>query len=105
MSREILTPEQTGERDLVAGEADFDARVRAAPPKDPDQTVTRSTVRAADKAGNADLPLGLAREFAAYVRAEVQLNTQAAAPGVDSDRWVPHPEWPCASRRAACPLG
>ena len=62
------------------------------------------TAGAARKSGDADLPPALARELAAYVRTEVQRAVRVAAPGVESNSWVPHPGWPCVSRRAACVL-
>src|SRR4051812_510937 len=52
---------------------------------------------------NNGLPPVLARELAAFIRAEVCAAVRAAAGG-EADPWVPHPQWPCASRRAACAL-
>ncbi len=52
---------------------------------------------------NGGLPPVLARELAAFIRAEVRAAVRATAGG-DADPWMPHPQWPCASRRAACAL-
>jgi hypothetical protein len=37
-------------------------------------------------------------------RAAAREELRAAAAGADSDPWVDHRYWPCASRRAACAL-
>jgi hypothetical protein len=50
------------------------------------------------------LPPTLARELASYIRAEVAAALRATTPFADADPWIPHPQWPCASRRAACAL-
>lgn len=50
------------------------------------------------------LPPALARELAAYIRAEVERAVRAARADDDPDPWIPHTRWPCASRRAACAL-
>jgi hypothetical protein len=49
----------------------------------------------------AKLGAALAPVLAAFVREAVREELRFVG---EADPWVPHPRWPCASRRAACTL-
>jgi hypothetical protein len=60
----------------------------------------RATRRSADDV-IAKIGAALAPVLIALVRDAVREEMRG---GGDADTWVPHPRWPCASRRTACAL-
>jgi hypothetical protein len=51
--------------------------------------------------GTDDLNINLGPALRTFVRKTVREELNAAG---EADPWIPHPRWPCASRRAACAL-
>jgi hypothetical protein len=72
-------------------------------PRPPEVDMGRTSNPAHGSADEMVIKLGsaLAPALRSLVRTTVREELRATG---DADPWIPHPRWPCASRRAACAL-